>query len=297
MKDRYQHQQEVLSFLQDHVSRQDWELILPPSGRGHATYIAQNGGERYFIKLGAQVAYYQALASLDLTPAVIEAGCLDDGTSLMVQLFVDGRNPSRHDFKQYLEKFAIVVNNTHHNLTLQAVLPEVVSSAYKDVGMAAFRRIQQKWELYRPQVPTVAAYVDDTLAALKQEVESFTDAGLVASHNDICNANWLITADEKVYLIDLEAMSLDDPALDMGALLWWYYPPEWRQQFLAIAGYEYDEAFKNRMQVRMALHCLDIILPRSESFDRFDANAFPEWLTDFRAIAAAKENPQGYDDN
>ena len=143
----------------------------------------------------------------------------------------------------------------------------------------------------------MAAYVDDALAMLKEEVESFTGSGLVASHNDICNANWLITADGKVYLIDLEAMSLDDPALDMGALLWWYYPPELRKQFLAIAGYDYDEAFKNRMRVRMALHCLDIILPRAESFDRFDANAFPEWLTDFRAIAAGKENPQGYDDD
>jgi hypothetical protein len=37
----------------------------------------------------------------------------------------------------------------------------------------------------------------------------------------------------------------------------------------------YDEAFRIRMHSRMALHYLEIILPRSGSFDRFDAGSFP----------------------
>ena len=45
----------------------------------------------------------------------------------------------------------------------------------------------------------------------------------------------------ELYLIDLESMSLDDPALDIGATLWWYYPPELRQRFLEIAGQASDE--------------------------------------------------------
>ncbi len=157
-------------------------------------------------------------------------------------------------------------------------------------------RVQQKWELYRSQVPIVADYVDETLAQLKQEAQSFVGCGLVASHNDICNGNWLITTDQKIYLIDLEAMSLDDPAHDMGALLWWYYSPGTRQRFLEIAGYHYDETFKSRMRVRMATNCLNIILPRAQSFDRFDADLFAERLTDFRAVVKGKDNPRGYDD-
>ncbi len=297
VKNRYQHRQEVLLFLQNNVSRQNWELLLPASGRGHETYIARSAGETYFVKLGARAAHYQVLASLDLTPRVIEAGCLHDGTSILVQPYVDGRNPSWHDFRCYLEKIAFVVKQTHHSLRLQAVLPEAASPDYQALGMAALSRIQQKWELYRSQVPAVAEYVDERLAMLEREIQGFVGAGLAASHNDICNANWLITAEEKIYLVDLEAMSLDDPAHDLGALLWWYYPPELRRPFLAAAGYAYDEAFKRRMRVRMALHCLDIILPRAQSFDHFDAGAFPEWLTDFRAIAAGKENPRGYDDD
>jgi thiamine kinase-like enzyme len=119
---------------------------------------------------------------------------------------------------------------------------------------------------------------------------------VVASHNDICNANWLISADGQLYLIDLEAMTLDDPALDIGATLWWYYPPPLRQRFLEIAGYANDEAFQLRMSVRMAMHCLHIILPREQSFDRFAPDNFEAALADFKALVAGRENPQGYED-
>lgn len=91
-------------------------------------------------------------------------------------------------------------------------------------------------------------------------------------------------------------MSLDDPAVDIGATLWWYYPPKLRENFLVKAGYMNDIAFDKRMQVRMAMHCLNITLPREQSFDEFNPASFVESLTDFRAVLAGKENPEGYDD-
>jgi hypothetical protein len=46
----------------------------------------------------------------------------------------------------------------------------------------------------------------------------------------------------------------------------------------------------------MALHCLNNLLPRAQSFDKFDATSFEENLTDFRAVFEGRENPRGYDD-
>jgi len=109
-------------------------------------------------------------------------------------------------------------------------------------------------------------------------------------------ANWRLATGGRIYLVDLEAMSRDDPAHDMGSLLWWYYPPGLRQRFLEIAGHPNDAAFRDRMRVRMALHCLNIILPRADSFDRFDAGSFAGNLADFRAVVEGKENPRGYED-
>jgi thiamine kinase-like enzyme len=296
MQERYQHRQEVIAFLQNHLASQGWELALPPSGRGHETYLAHGNGKRCFVKLGAYLSRYQVMASLGLTPAVIAAGYLEDGTSILVQAQVTGRNPSWHDFRQYLPQMAAMVNAMHHSPALKGVLPAGSPETYKEVGLAALRRIQQKWDAYRAQAPQVASEVDEKLAGLGQAIQGFAGSGLAASHNDICNGNWLIAADEQVYLLDFEAMSLDDPAQDMGALLWWYYPPELRPDFLERAGYLDEDAFRDRMRVRMALHCLDILLPRAGSYDQFDADTFMEGLIDFRAVAAGKENPHGYQD-
>jgi thiamine kinase-like enzyme len=128
-----------------------------------------------------------------------------------------------------------------------------------------------------------------------KQVNLFSGEGLVSSHGDICNGNWLFAADGRIYILDFDSMNMDDPSLDMGALLWWYYPPELRQQFLDITGYRYDDEFKHRMQIRMAIHCLDITLPREGSFDQFDSSHHEDALRDFRAILQGKENPEGYE--
>jgi thiamine kinase-like enzyme len=155
--------------------------------------------------------------------------------------------------------------------------------------------LRRKWERRKARVLSVAGFVDEGLEHLKKQIEQFSGTGLVASHGDICNANWLFASDGRIYLIDFDLMKLDDPAFDMGALLWWYYPPELRRSFLDFAGYRYDDAFQSRMQVRMAMHCLNILLPREDSFDQFDPVGFEESLSDFKAALNGKENPQGYD--
>lgn len=293
MRDRQQHLQEVRSFLQKHFSASHWEFNLP-SGWGNETYFAHGNGQRYFVKLGAPLANYQVMAALGFTPALLATGMLEDGTTLLVQPYIDGRKPSPPDFRSYLVQVASIINQMHHSPEVKAVLSEATSDQYDTVGLEALAHVQRRWEQYKTMVPAVAAWVDQSLVYLEQQVELFQGADLVASHNDICNANWFITSNDKIYLIDLDAMSFDDPAFDVGAILWWYYSPELRQRFLDIAGYPNDVWFKNRMQVRMAIHCLSIILPRNNSFDKFDQDNFGQSLTDFRAILAGRENPQGY---
>jgi len=295
MQDRQQHQQEVQVFLQRHFSNRPWELTLP-IGTGNETYFARGKEQNLFVKLGVQAARYQVVASIGLTPPVLAAGALGDGTSVIVQPYIPGKRPARGDYRIHLEQFASTIHRLHHSAEVKQVLPEVPSDSYSAAGLDVLADIQGRWELHRSQVPEVAGFVDESLNSLKQQVMDFQGSGLVASHNDICNANWLLSTDGALYLIDLDSMSLDDPALDIGATLWWYYPPGLRREFLVKAGYSDDPAFEKRMQVRMAMHCLHIILPRAGSFDKFDAASFAEDLIDFRASFAGEENPQGYDD-
>jgi thiamine kinase-like enzyme len=273
----------------------DWRFALP-EGTGHETYFAQSDEHTYFVKLGVQTARYEAMASIGLTPQVLAAGYLEDGTSIVVQPQIVGRTPSRRDYQSHLEQIATIIGQTHHSPELRRVLPEAASDLYSAAGSQALVRIQTSWDQCMARVPEDAGFVDGSLAYMAQQVQGFSGRGLVASHNDICNANWLVSADGHFYLIDLELMSLDDPAVDIGATLWWYYPPALRRRFLEIVGYANDEPFQTRMRVRMAMHCLSITLPRERSFDRFDPASFGQSLTDFRAVLAGEENPQGYDD-
>lgn len=243
-----------------------------------------------------QTTKYQAVAAIGLTPQLLAVGSLGDGTSIIVQPYIAGKNPSQRDYHLRLEQFAIAVNKLHHSAEVKQVLPKASSNLYRAAGLESLTHIQQKWERFKSQVPKVADFIDESLDYLRQQVMDFQGTGLVASHNDICNANWLISPDGKLYLIDLESMSLDDPAVDIGATLWWYYPPRLRKKFLTKAGCINDTAFERRMRVRMTMHCLNITLPREQSFDKFDSASFAESLTDFRAILAGRENPEGYDD-
>jgi thiamine kinase-like enzyme len=295
MNSRKPHQNEVESFLINQFFRDTWEFTYP-GGHGKETYFARNGKEVYFVKLESQAARYQAMASIGLTPPILTEGFLEDGTSIMVQTYIEGRTPTRRDYQTHFEDFATALHKVHHSAELKQALPEVSNDNYSAIGLQVLNEIQTRWNKFRSLVPGSADLVDEGIIQLREKVKGFQGTGLVASHNDICNANWIITPDIKLYLIDLDSMSIDDPALDIGAILWWYYPPEMRQEFLEIVGYADDHEFKTRMQFRMAMHCLNIILPRDNSFDSFDPDAFSENLTDFKAIIAGNKNPQGYFD-
>jgi thiamine kinase-like enzyme len=293
MPHRQEHQQEVLAFLQKHLSIRDWTFTLP-HGSGMETYFGQGNGQKYFVKVGAPIDQYLALAEIGLTPPVLFHGQLEGNISVMVQPFMEGQRPSRLDYRNRLQEVAGLIRGMYNHPKIKGTLPSVLSNSYRDAGLQALDRLHQKWEYCKVQVPEVADFVDESLDHLSQQINLFSGEGLVASHGDICNANWLFASDGRIYIVDLESMSMDDPAADMGVLLWWYYPPELREQFLNITGYSHDEEFKFRMQIRMAMHCLSITLPRENSFDTFDPESLDKSLVDFKAVLNGEENPQGY---
>ena len=233
MQDRQLHRQEVQAFLGEHLGGTGWDLSLP-HGWGHETYYARSSTQACFIKLGAHIPRYQAVAALGLTPEVVAAGQLADGTSILVQPYIEGKEPDRGDYRTHLEQFAAIIRTVHRSPQVRQVLPAASCNTYREIGLETLADIRQRWLHCRSQVPQAAEFVDASLAQLARQVGEFQGAGLVASHNDICNANWLLTPEGRLYLIDLDSMALEDPALDTGATLWWYYPPELRPRFLEL---------------------------------------------------------------
>ena len=293
MHNRRQHQQQVEAFLQQSLGIRDWTFTLP-GGSGNETNFAHSNTGTYFVKVGAYVERSIAMSDAGLTPPVIASGNLQDGSTVMVQPLISGHPPSPKDYQQNIEQIAVLVGKMHHDLRLTEILPRPTSDLHREGALRALAYVQQQWSVHKGFVPDGSEYIDETLVRLEKEAAELPGAGLVASHGDFCNANMLLTHEGKLYIIDLELMSLDDPALDLGAVLWWYYPPELRHRFIEAAGYDDTPELRHRMRVRMSLHCLCAALPRPTSFDTLDPTSYSERLADFRAVFEGKENPQGY---
>ena len=63
MPHRQEHQEEVRHYLQAHFRIRDWSFSLP-RGSGIETYFASGNGQAYFVKVGAPVERYLAMAEL-----------------------------------------------------------------------------------------------------------------------------------------------------------------------------------------------------------------------------------------
>jgi hypothetical protein len=288
---RTEHESQVRDFLRSTFHRKDWELSQP-RGSGHETYFAQSGSLRLFVKLGAHVERAFAMSEKGLSPQLLTAGVLDDGTSILVQEYIEGHTPRRSDYRELLPKVALLLRDMHNSERVIATLPATPSQSYREAGLTAIMRLRETWDRHKPQVPYVADWVDQCLDSLTSAVQEFTGSGLVASHNDFNRSNLLLTRDGTLSALDLDMMSLDDQACDLGAVLWWYYPLELWPTFLSAYGCDDTPGLRQRMRVRMAMHCLSIALPREASFDRFDPTSFNERLTDFRTVFEAKSNPE-----
>ena len=186
MPERQEHLQEVRSYLQKHFSARDWAFSLP-RGTGSETYFVQGNGHKYFVKVGAPLEQYVAMAEIGLTPPVLSAGWLDRGLPILVQPFLPGGMPSRLDFQDRLEKVAALIRTTHHDPRLQRVLQPACSNLHKDAGLQSLHHLLLRWERFKPQVPDVSTFVDRNLAELAYEIEQFTTASSQTLSNQGCD--------------------------------------------------------------------------------------------------------------
>ena len=293
MTNQYSHKEEVEIFLQNRFHEENW-TFLSTNGSGNEKYIAESNGTKYFVKLDVKIDRYEILSELGISPKIVNHGCLNDGTSVIVQEYISGHNPSPKDFQSHIYDVATILSNVHNNRKLQTVLKKDEINTCQEAALKAFYGIVERWEYNKKELVAYNGYIDDSLMQIKSNIRQIEGKNLASVHNDICNANWVISDNGFIFLVDLESMLIEDPSVDIGALLWWYYPYDMREQFCEIIKVDYNNELKNRMQLRMAMHCLNIMLPRLNSFDVLDLEWFAMFFDDFKAIMEGKDNPKGY---
>ena len=196
MPERRQNQQQVLAFLQDYFATSDWEFSIP-QGSGKEKYLARaatrHGESACFVKLDVNIPVYQTVASLELTPPILASGCLQDGTPLIVQPAVKGRQPTWQDFSIHLDLFASTLQRLHHSPELRSLLAAPASETYRAAGLQFLNNIHLRWEAVKSHFsPEIDSIVLDHLERIAAQLRAAPGGGLVNTHTDPCNANWLL---------------------------------------------------------------------------------------------------------
>ena len=120
------------------------------------------------MKVGVHAERYLAMAEIGLTPTFIFHGQLEGGETIIVQSFIEGKEPSRKDYRERMNDVADVVHKLHNSPQVKEVLEVVSSDFYKDAGLSALDRLRQKWERYKAQVPSAVGFVEASLEQLER---------------------------------------------------------------------------------------------------------------------------------
>ncbi len=186
---------ELRRLLADLVGGGEWRLRSMTLGRGDRDkVIAERDGQRYFVKLmwppGADAT--RAAAEVGLAPRVIASGQLADGRAV-VDLSVS--LPVRQSAYPR-ERAEVRLRDMH------LVADELERSGWPDLGRAQvmLQRIREASDDL-PDVPHA----------------------LVPVHGDPQWANWMLTTDNQLCLVDWDHARLDDPVTDPARLAWWLF--------------------------------------------------------------------------
>ena len=63
--------------------------------------------------------------------------------------------------------------------------------------------------------------IQTSLQYLRTHLPTYKLEDYVVCHGDVNHNNWLLSDHQQLYLIDWDGAMIADPALDLGALLYW----------------------------------------------------------------------------
>ena len=223
---------ELRRLLADLVGGGEWRLRSMTLGRGDRDkVIAERDGQRYFVKLmwppGADAT--RAAAEVGLAPRVIASGQLADGRAVVVQPFVTGSSGAEPRVRAWMrshaddlaELFASLARRTDLSVSLpvrQSAYPrERAEVRLRDMHLVADELERSGWpDLGRAQV---------MLQRIREASDDLPDVphALVPVHGDPQWANWMLTTDNQLCLVDWDHARLDDPVTDPARLAWWLF--------------------------------------------------------------------------
>lgn len=273
----------VRIILQKHLNTPGWLITPPEDGQQKASFIAQHGSGRVFIKFDVPVAALQRLGEIGVAPRVIAGGTLD-GSSYVVQEYITGTYPDWRWFAHHLPMLAAFIKRYHDDQALPSLVAANEPTSYVEHVARDLAFLENQFmslyaeELHAPNI--VSAF-----EKLKAQSRHLQAVPLVPVHPDPNSKNILLTGDS-LLMVDWDDIQLSDPMRDAGLLLWWYVAQHRWREFFEAYGLTMDGKLIERIYWWAARTSFAIALWHVEH--GYDCQPF---LLDFLAAVKGESNP------
>jgi len=261
----------------------NWTITPPRDGQQKASFIAQRGQERLFIKLDVPVAALQRLDEIGVAPPVLASGTIN-GVTYVVQEYITGNYPGWRWFAEHVPTLAAFIKRYHSDQPLASLLAANTPTSYPEHIALDLASLENQCislhseELHAPTI--VSAF--EKLKAWSKQLQAVP---LVPVHPDPNTKNILLTNDS-LLMVDWDDIQLSDPMRDAGLLLWWYVAQQQWHEFFEAYGLIMDNKLIERIYWWAARTSFAIALWHVEH--KYDCRGF---LVDFLAAVNRESNP------
>lgn len=268
----------------------DWNVAPTAHGSTRRAFVARQGEESLFVKLGPVHPALDRLAEMGVTPSILARGD-HDGEEFTVSQYSWGVVANRAWIRKHADALVDLFNVVQQDGTLRALLGSASPAATLDEHLATVvtRLIVRVEHASAPvfRSPGIRAALE-RLRATRHRVD---DVPLVPAHTDPHPANVLVTP-ERTYLVDWDGIRLSDPMRDIGLLLWWFMPPE--EWPLTLRRFWLPEAASATAIDRVFWWSAVTSLRAALWIDQHvpDEGAITSFLEDFREAEARRPNPK-----
>lgn len=214
-----------------------WKLH-PIGGDTGQAYMGTKEEEKVFLKRNSS-PFLAALSVEGITPKLVWTKRIGNGDVLTAQEWLNGR--TLHSDEMSSQEVAGLLSRIHHSQTLKRMLTRVGGKTINPVDLVDSYLDGLSLDLRNhPFLQEVVYQLKNTLPSLETEK-------MTVCHGDIDRKNWLLSDEDRLYLVDWESAMLCDPAMDLGVLLCQYVKKENWQNWLEGYGEELSKDLIHRM--------------------------------------------------
>ncbi|MBG9980873.1 phosphotransferase family protein [Facklamia sp. DSM 111018] len=228
----------------------EWQMT-PLDGNTGQAYMGVSQNEKVFFKRNTS-PFIAALAAEGITPKLKWTQRTYSGDVLTAQEWKDGYLLTKEDMGS--EAVIQLIRSIHDNHSLLNLLKradaeefspkELLNLYYKDLPISL-----QNHQYFSKVAQRLAETIDN----------DFMTVTYVICHGDLNHNNFLMSANNHLYLVDWDNVKIADPLYDICFLLCRYFPPsEWIYWFNAYQ-FKQTDSFYKRVKWYSILACLNLI--------------------------------------